>query len=101
MIVTAVVTQGRAADGYQSQFVTKYKVATSLDGTTFTYVPDSYPCPGNCDWGDAKLFNGNTDHKRGKVQSALPKPLTAQFIRIFPVAWNMWMSMRAGVMAQA
>merc|ERR1712137_1164309 len=81
MSVTGVVTQGRG-DWGPWQYVTKYKVATSLDGTTFTYVPDSYPCPGNCEWGDAKEFNGNADSHGDKVQSALPKPLTTRFIRI-------------------
>jgi len=100
MTVTSVVTQGRAGS-VAFQYVTKYKVATSLDGTTFTYVPDSYPCPRKCEWGDAKEFNGNTDSRGDEVQSALPKPVTARFIRIFPVTWNSHMSMRAGVMAQA
>merc|ERR1711920_522508 len=102
MTVTAVVTQGRANDEHQR--VKNYKVATSLDGDTFSFVPESPPCrdKDKCAFREGKVFNGNVDEDGDKKgPSVLPTPGPAQFVRIYPVDDDVKhkhvLSMRAGV----
>jgi len=80
-MVTGVVTQGRANS---NQWVTKYKVSHSNEGTTWSDV----------DGGN--LFSGNSD--RGtKVQNNFATPVNTRYIRIEPTLWHGHISMRSGV----
>jgi len=79
-LVTGVVTKGRYQ--YYDQWVTKFEVLTSNDGKKF---------------GNGMEFVGNTDADT-KVFSAFPTALTARFIKIRPLAWHNYISMRCEVM---
>ncbi|KAL5021273.1 hypothetical protein ScPMuIL_000428 [Solemya velum] len=88
--VTAVVTKGRhgvSASGTR-QWVTSYKVLYSNDGLVWEQVKN--------DNGDDLVFNGNED-QNSEVTNELPQPLTARFVRIKPLTWKAYMSMRFGV----
>eukprot|EP00808_Paulinella_micropora_P005887 g61390.t1 len=84
--VTGVFIQGRR--GKWAQWVTTYRVQTSLDGVTFF----------NVDKG--KVFEGNSDSETvvvGKFETAM----SARYVRLLPVAWKGHISMRADVVAHA
>lgn len=78
-LVTGVVTKGRYGS---DQWVTNFEVLTSNDGKKF---------------GNGMEFVGNTDADT-KVFSAFPTALTARFIKIRPLAWHNYISMRCEVM---
>uniref|UniRef100_A0A8C3LIA4 Milk fat globule-EGF factor 8 protein n=1 Tax=Chrysolophus pictus TaxID=9089 RepID=A0A8C3LIA4_CHRPC len=76
MRLTGIVTQGARRVG-KAEYVRAYKVAYSLDGREFTFCKDEKL---NTD----KIFQGNVDY--GTMQTNMfDPPITAQFIRIYPV----------------
>ncbi len=75
---TGVTTQGR---GDYNQWVTKYTVQSSLDGSNWYFVDN------------AKVFNGNTD-RTTKVSQNFSQPVYARSIRIYPHEWVGWTSLR-------
>ncbi|XP_051484251.1 lactadherin isoform X2 [Apus apus] len=76
MRLTGIITQGASRVG-KAEYVRAYKVAYSLDGRSFTFYKDETQ--------DAdKVFQGNVDN--GSMQTNMfNPPITAQFIRIYPV----------------
>ncbi|EDO48077.1 predicted protein, partial [Nematostella vectensis] len=80
--VTGVATQGRQ-DAHQ--WVTRYNLLHSTDGTTFT----TYRYPSS-----DKLFQANRD-RSSVVYNALNPPIYARFLRINPYGWRSYISMRA------
>ncbi|XP_072025097.1 uncharacterized protein [Amphiura filiformis] len=80
--IAGVIVQGRAdAD----QWVTSYKVQTSLDGTTLVYVNDKD--------GVQELFEGSWDQST-PVTHLFHEAVLAQYVRILPQSWHGNVSMR-------
>uniref|UniRef100_A0A8C3BSH1 Milk fat globule EGF and factor V/VIII domain containing n=1 Tax=Cairina moschata TaxID=8855 RepID=A0A8C3BSH1_CAIMO len=76
MRLSGIVTQGARRVG-KSEYIRAYKVAYSLDGREFTFCKDEKQ-------DTDKVFQGNVDY--GTMQTnMLDPPITAQFIRIYPV----------------
>ncbi|NWI69409.1 MFGM protein, partial [Todus mexicanus] len=76
MRLSGIITQGARRVG-QQEYVRAYKVAYSLDGREFTFFKDEKQ--------DAdKVFQGNVDYGTMQTNMFNP-PITAQFIRIYPV----------------
>ncbi|NXI68661.1 MFGM protein, partial [Anseranas semipalmata] len=76
MRLSGIVTQGARRVG-KSEYVRAYKVAYSLDGRGFTFCKDEKQ-------DTDKIFQGNMDY--GTMQTNMfDPPITAQFIRIYPV----------------
>jgi len=85
MTMTGVATQGRGNDNFK-QWVTEYTVSYKADGSsTFETIKDG------CE--KAMVFKGNDD-KVEIVVNKLPRPITARYFRINPIAWNGWIVMR-------
>jgi hypothetical protein len=83
--VVAIATQGRPADMWPSNhWVTAYKIQYTVDGITWL----SY------DYG--RIFEGNSDATT-IVTNQLREPLKARAIRINPISWNIYISMRAEI----
>ncbi|XP_078355294.1 lactadherin-like, partial [Oculina patagonica] len=81
--VTKIGTQGRGDAG---QWVTEYKVSYSFDGGYFEfYKHDPY--------GAERVFKGNSD-QNSLVINPLDPPIIARYIRIQPVKYRSWMSLR-------
>ncbi|XP_030137062.1 lactadherin isoform X3 [Taeniopygia guttata] len=76
MRLSGIITQGARRVG-QQEFVRAYKVAYSLDGREFTFFKDEKK---DVD----KVFEGNMDYGTMQTNMFNP-PITAQFIRIYPV----------------
>ena len=83
-LVNGVVTQGR---GNANQWVTTFKVGTSTDGKTFDLV------------NNGALFSGNRD-RHTKKENYFGKR-EARFVRIYPVDYHGWVSLRADVLVEA
>jgi len=79
--LTHVASQGRNA---HDQWVTKYKLQYSTDGTNFQYYQEQ---------GKDKEFPGNTDRDT-VVSHQLNPPVEARFVRFRPVTWKNHISMR-------
>ena len=74
----AIETQGRLnAD----QWVEEYKLKTSVDGVTWT------------DYNGGQAFQANHD-RNTRVVNYLDPPISAMGIRLHPIGFNNWMSMR-------
>ena len=73
-----VVTQGWFST-VNSYWVTSYRLAYSIDGTSYTFVsnPD----------GSDKIFTGNTDNDT-LVQHDFDTALVARYVRLHPQSWN-------------
>ncbi|XP_078346362.1 uncharacterized protein LOC144631716 isoform X2 [Oculina patagonica] len=81
--VTKIGTRGRSE---AAQWVTEYKVSYSFDGGYFEfYKHDPY--------GDARVFKGNSD-MNSLVINPLDPPIIARYIRIQPVKYYGFMSLR-------
>ena len=80
-LVTGVVTKGRG--GGEDQWVTKFEMSTSNDGKIFV---NAVECTGNTD-AETKVFN------------VFPAAVTARFIKIRPLEWHNYISMRCDVMS--
>ncbi|KAL5022368.1 hypothetical protein ScPMuIL_001523 [Solemya velum] len=88
--IVGVVTKGRDAisDSGTIQWVKTFKVLYSDDGQAWETVKGES--------GDAMVFNGNTDQNT-EVTNNLPQPISARFLRIKPLTWHAYMSMRFDV----
>jgi len=90
-----IVTQGRSdAD----QWVKKYKISYSTDtnendDTKYLYITDSEP---STDKTKGKIFTGNTD-KNTKIVNTINTPIEAKNIKIHPIEWQTYISMRADI----
>jgi len=84
LAISGVVTQGRAQWWY-SQWVTQFKVMTSVDDKTWEWV--------EC----GRTFGGNRDAAT-KVYNTFEKPIYARYVRFVVQRWRNWPSMRAGVL---
>jgi hypothetical protein len=82
--VSGVVTQGRA-EWWYAQWVTQFKVMTSLDLKNWEWV--------EC----GRVFPGNTDAST-KVKNVFETPVYARYVRFVVERWVNWPSMRAGVL---
>ncbi|XP_036245730.1 lactadherin isoform X2 [Molothrus aeneus] len=76
MRLSGIITQGARRVG-QQEFVRAYRVAYSLDGKEFIFFKDEKK---DVD----KVFEGNVDYGTMRTNMFNP-PITAQFIRIYPV----------------
>ncbi|KAG8440664.1 hypothetical protein GDO86_006419 [Hymenochirus boettgeri] len=74
MRVSGIITQGASRMG-TAEYVKEFKVAYSLDGHEYTFYKIN---------GKEKLFPGNTDND-GKKANLFSPPISAGFIRIYPV----------------
>nr|XP_020461507.1 lactadherin-like isoform X2 [Monopterus albus] len=76
MLLTGIITQGASRMG-TSEYIKAFKVASSLDGNTYTtYRVDGHHTD--------KVFVGNTDNDSTKT-NLFDLPILAQYIRIIPV----------------
>lgn len=85
-LVTGVMTQGR---GDSKEWVTAYRVGYSQDAIKWDYVDSPQP-------GRQRVFEGNTDSFSVK-HNYFDEPVTARFIRIYPVKYEGHPSMRMEV----
>ncbi|XP_072051539.1 EGF-like repeat and discoidin I-like domain-containing protein 3 [Amphiura filiformis] len=88
-MVTGVLTQGRASnvnDDCCPQWVTKFKVQYSNDGSYWEFVQSANNQ-------SAMIFDGNTDQDT-VITNPFPTPVSASYIRILPTEWNQWISLR-------
>uniref|UniRef100_A0A8C0IL13 Milk fat globule EGF and factor V/VIII domain containing n=1 Tax=Chelonoidis abingdonii TaxID=106734 RepID=A0A8C0IL13_CHEAB len=76
MRLTGILTQGARRAGW-AEYVHTFKVAHSLDGRVFVFYRDE-----NQD--RDKVFPGNTNND-GMKSNVFNPPITAQYIRIYPV----------------
>ena len=90
--VVAVVTTGcvlRVDSTFKFQYVTKYTITVSNNGSTFTNAP--------CVQKDSNGYcNGNTDHSKENT-NILAGSITARFVRLNVKAYNGYASLRMGV----
>ncbi|XP_028411632.1 contactin-associated protein like 5-3-like [Dendronephthya gigantea] len=80
-LVTGISTQGREN---KDQFVKNYTVSFSQDGNNFQDYTQK---------GAVKVFKGNID-KNSIVHHHLMPPISARFIRVHPMAFYKYISMR-------
>ncbi|XP_074862863.1 lactadherin isoform X2 [Carettochelys insculpta] len=76
MRLTAIIMQGASRAGW-AEYVHAFKVAHSLDGRVFVFCKDETR-------DRDKVFPGNVDNDGMKTNMFNP-PITAQYIRIYPV----------------
>ncbi|KAG1684460.1 SCO-spondin [Nymphon striatum] len=84
-IIEGIVTQGRE-DG--DEWVTAYRISYSHDGKIWDDIYDES--------GEFVTFSGNFDSNT-TVTNTLKTPIRARFLRIQPVKWMHWISMRLEV----
>lgn len=80
-LVDGIVTQGRHNN---NQWVTSYKISMGKTLSDMTLL------------NKGSIFSGNTD-RDSKVMHRFKSSIQARYIRIIPVSWNTYISMRAGV----
>ncbi|XP_033106829.1 EGF-like repeat and discoidin I-like domain-containing protein 3 [Anneissia japonica] len=86
--VRGIITQGR--NGYIFyQWVTSYEILYSVDGNFFQPIRNSD--------GQETNFVGNSDRDTN-VTNIFPEPVFAQFVRIHPTGWHIWISLRFEVL---
>merc|ERR1712139_130001 len=90
--VAGVVTQGRTQ---HEQYVKSYKVQTSQDGSSWSYVDGGKIFGANKAWGRWPAPNNV------KVENRFASPVSARFVRIVVQTWNSGISMRAAVLVCA
>ncbi|KAG9489140.1 hypothetical protein GDO78_005242 [Eleutherodactylus coqui] len=76
MRVSGIITQGASRMG-KAEYLKEFKVGYSVDGQEFTF----YKVDGQI---KDKIFSGNLDNE-GRKANILSPPVTAQYIRIYPV----------------
>ncbi len=92
VLVSGVVTQGRRLAYYYmsfgglAQWVTKYRVSVSADGSSWTMVHNGAE------------FEGNSDNDT-PVRRLFETPVLARYVRIMPTEWVLHITMRAAVVA--
>jgi len=82
--IVGLRTQGRKG-GSNNQRVTSYKVKTSLDGRSWTYVDGG------------KVFAANKARSDTTVANKFSAPVTARYVRIIVESWKRHASMRAAL----
>jgi F5/8 type C domain/von Willebrand factor type A domain len=85
--ISAVGTKGRANDQQWVQWTASYKLAVSLDGVTWSFLSEA---------GSDIIFLGNTDTQT-EVRNALAVPVTARYIRFYPITWQQVPNMRVEI----
>ncbi|XP_048825265.1 milk fat globule EGF and factor V/VIII domain containing b isoform X2 [Brienomyrus brachyistius] len=89
MRLTGIITQGASRMG-MVEFIKSFKVASSLDGVTYTmYQSESQ--------GGEEVFIGNVDNDSAKT-NLLDPPLVSQYIRIIPVVCHQACTLRMELM---
>ncbi|XP_067130718.1 hemocytin-like [Centruroides vittatus] len=83
--ITGVITQG---ENGLSNWVTEYTVDYSNDGVSWQYIVED---------GKTKKFKGNFDSDTA-VTNYFPRMIEARYIKIIPVSWNNWISMRIDIL---
>ncbi|KAL5005599.1 hypothetical protein ScPMuIL_016757 [Solemya velum] len=86
--VTGIATKGRNQVRQHNQWVTSYSVAYRADCSNWRTIGDSI--------GNTKVFDGNTDTNSLVVHN-LTTPVRARFVRLLPVEWHVYVSMRFGI----
>ncbi|XP_042332197.1 lactadherin isoform X1 [Sceloporus undulatus] len=76
MRLSGIATQGARRAG-RMEYVRAYKVSYSLDGREFVFCKDE-------EQDQDKIFSGNVDND-GTVTNMFNPPITAQYIRLYPV----------------
>jgi len=89
--VKGTVTQGSGKS--HSEWVKTYKVSVSTDGVNYNFITETGTTP---NIGSAQIFTGNTD-RTTRVRAIFNSPIRARYVRFHPVTFNVYMSMRAGV----
>ncbi|KAL9959225.1 hypothetical protein ACROYT_G036322 [Oculina patagonica] len=82
--VSAIATQGRPNI---NQWITEYRISYSYDGLLYAAHKETAA-------NDAKVFSGNSDRST-VVRHELKKAIITRFIRIQPISYNGWISLRA------
>ncbi|KAJ1495989.1 galactose-binding domain-like protein, partial [Baffinella frigidus] len=82
--IEGVATQGRGGDT-EAQWVSSYTVSVSNDGVAWAAVDGGF------------TFTGNTVNGDAVVRNNFAAVVTARHVRIEPVTWSNFISMRAGV----
>ena len=84
--VRGVITQGRSSATGASNWVLKYTLKTSLDGSS---------------WGpESKVFNGNSNAD-SKITNLLSTAVEARYVRIYAKSWkDTQIAMRAAVVVE-
>ena len=83
--IAGIVTQGCGYYGYYNWFVSSFQIEVSEDGSTWTYA--------EC----GRIFDGNSDWNT-KVNTVFAKPVKGRYVRIHPIEFNGYPSLRAGVL---
>ncbi|CAJ0924499.1 unnamed protein product [Ranitomeya imitator] len=83
--VSGIITQGASRMG-KAEYVKEFKVAYSVDGHEFTF----YKVDGQK---KDKIFHGNLDNE-GRKANILSPPVTAQYIRVYPVTCHRGCTLR-------
>ncbi|XP_072025092.1 uncharacterized protein [Amphiura filiformis] len=84
--IGGVIIQGRQD---KNEWVTRYKVSSSLDGSVWEYVTDEH--------GADEVFEGSWD-KDTDVIHLFHSLVEAQYVRIIPVEWNSHISLRLEIL---
>ena len=80
--ISGLVTQGRRD---QDEWVTSYQVQVSSDSKDWIDV------------GCGRVWEANRD-RNSKVRNYFHEPVRARYIRVLPLSWHGYLSMRAGVL---
>ena len=84
--IIGIVTQGRTGG---TQYIKTYKVKVSIDGNTWTDVDNG------------RIFKGNNEKTEEnpdfEVKTKFNTPINSRYVRVYPVAYKGWPSMRIGV----
>ena len=83
--ITSITTQGREDS---NQWVTSYKLQYSLDCVVFYFIQDVND--------NETIFVGSSDRDT-KVTHTLSLQMQVQCVKLIPVSWNYWISLRWGL----
>ncbi|KAJ1466617.1 galactose-binding domain-like protein [Baffinella frigidus] len=83
--IVAVATQGRGDVSHGVQYVSSYKVSVSNDTSSWMPVDGGF------------IFTGNVGAGEAVVRNDFAAAVSARYVRIEPVAWVVYIAMRAGV----
>ena len=83
--LTSITTQGREDE---NQWITSYKLQHSFDSAQFNFIRDVNDTE--------TLFVGNSDRDT-KVTHTLSLQMQVRYVKLIPVSWNHWISLRRGL----
>jgi len=83
--IAGTIVQGRANDGLSTQYVKRYQFQYSVDGISFTLY-------------DYNLTGCVVEDPTKRCISYFTVKIDARYLRFYPITFNIWMSMRAGVL---